>query len=58
LSGEKTKLDMVFKSNWEARDKDPSREQFQKETEDMWNKFAIALERDYNLGKKASVIES
>jgi hypothetical protein len=53
LAKEKTRLDMVFHNKWKIG-KGPSTENFEKETNLVWEKFADALEKDYNAGKKAS----
>jgi hypothetical protein len=52
LGKEKTRLDMIFHNQWK-NGKGPSAEDFQKGTNNVWNKYANALERDYNSGKKA-----
>jgi hypothetical protein len=52
LGREKTRLDMLFRNQWK-KGKGPSAEDFQRETNEVWEKYAEALERDYNLGKKA-----
>lgn len=53
LGKDKTRLDMVFHNEWKYG-KGPSQEDFQKETNEVWEKYAEALESDYNSGKKSN----
>ncbi len=52
LGKNKTRLDMVFHNKWKCG-KGPSKEDFEQETNDVWEKYTEALERDFNSGKKA-----
>ncbi len=52
LGKNKTRLDMAFHNKWK-KGASPPRESFEKETNFVWEKYAEALERDYNSGKKA-----
>lgn len=46
LGGGKTRLDMVFKEKWKI-EKPPSLEEQTRQTSEVWDKYASALEREY-----------
>jgi len=48
LGKSKTKLDMVFKEKWKSIAKVPSIKEQLMATNEVWDKYVIALERDYN----------
>ncbi|HKW04747.1 MAG TPA: hypothetical protein VJN71_05555 [Nitrososphaerales archaeon] len=51
---DKTRIDMVFKNKRKHSGKGPSSKQFEKEARFLWDKYAAALEKDFNSGKKAN----
>jgi hypothetical protein len=53
LGKNKTRLDMVFHNKWK-KGIGPSSENFERETNSVWEKYAESLERDFNSGKKAN----
>ncbi len=54
LGKNKTKLDMTLKNRWKQGE-GPSKEKFESETKNVWDKFAPALERDYVMGSTRSI---
>ena len=52
LGKNKTKLDMLFKERWKNIAKIPSIEEQVKSTNEVWDKYVVALEKDYNSGKR------
>ncbi|MHB1909148.1 MAG: hypothetical protein ACYCQJ_09820 [Nitrososphaerales archaeon] len=51
LGKNKTRLKMIFRNKWK-KGKGPSAEDFEKGTNLVWEKYAAALENDYNSGRK------
>ena len=52
LGKNKTRLDMLFKEKWKDIAKIPSIEEQVKNTNEVWDKYVAALEKDYNSGKR------
>lgn len=48
-----TRLDMVF-NNKRKHGKGPTLKEFEKEANFLWDKYAAALEKDFNSGKEAN----
>jgi hypothetical protein len=46
IGSERTKLDMTFTEKYKVS-KAPTKEQDRKETDQMWDKYVAALEKDY-----------
>ncbi|MDH2900253.1 MAG: hypothetical protein PXY39_04720 [archaeon] len=55
LGKNKTRLNMIFRNKWK-NGKGPSAEDFEKETNLVWEKYAEALENDYNSDKKENYV--
>ena len=47
---EKTRLDMTFTEKYKVRDA-PTKEQDRNDTDQMWDKYVAALEKDYEIGR-------
>ena len=52
LGKNKTRLDMLFKEKWKDIAKIPSIEEQVKNTNEVWDKYVAALEKDYNSEKR------
>jgi hypothetical protein len=52
LGNDRTKLTMSFKNFWK-NGKGPSEKEFEDGTKELWDKYAAALETDYDSGKSA-----
>ena len=52
LGKEKTRLNMVFNNHWK-KGRGPSAKDFEKGTSLVWEKYALALEKDYESGKQS-----
>jgi hypothetical protein len=52
LGKEKTRLDMVFKEKWKAVARVPSIEEQTRSTSEAWDRYVVALEKDYNSERK------
>jgi len=52
LGSRKTRLDMRFKERYKVRNA-PSAAEDKKGTEELWDKYVAALERDYSRGRKS-----
>ena len=48
LGKNKTRLDMVFREKWKNIAKVPSIEEQMRDTNEVWDKYVAALEKDYN----------
>ena len=48
LGKNKTRLDMVFREKWKNIAKVPSIEEQMRNTNEVWDKYVAALEKDYN----------
>lgn len=52
LGKERTKLSMVFNNSWK-KGRGPSAQDFEKGTNSVWEKYALALQKDYKSGKQS-----
>ncbi len=55
LGSKKARLDMVFREKWKVRNP-PTKVEYTKHISDIWDKYAAALEKDYEKRKKPRII--